>query len=109
LRYQPVFIEQDGDRSYSLCEVYFDDAGNLTGWTESEKIALGREDIEVLTADLSRMMVDAMSYEPMRFSDLKSGMTFKHKVFDEPQKRPCVLIFRMCERLAASANAAFGD
>jgi hypothetical protein len=55
------------------------------------------------------MMVDAMSYEPMRFSDLKSGMTFKHKVFDEPQKRPCVLIFRMCERLAASANAAFGD
>jgi hypothetical protein len=48
LRYQPVFIEQDGDRSYSLCEVYFDDAGNLTGWTESEKIALGREDIEVL-------------------------------------------------------------
>jgi hypothetical protein len=79
-RYQPVFTEQDGERSYSLCEVYFDDAGNITGWTESEKIAPDREDIEVLTADLSRMMVDAMSYEPMRFSDLKSGMTFKHKV-----------------------------
>ena len=85
-RYQPVFTEQDGERSYSLCEVYFDDAGNITGWTESEKIAPGREDIEVLTADLSRMMVDAMSYEPMRFSDLKSGMTFKHKVSMEDRQ-----------------------
>ena len=88
-RYQPVFTEQDGERSYSLCEVYFDDAGNLTGWTESEMIAPGGEDIEVLTADLSRMMVDAMSYEPMRFSDLKSGMTFKPQGFNGRQTGPC--------------------
>jgi hypothetical protein len=110
-RYQPVFTEQDGERSYSLslCEVYFDNAGNLTGWTESEKIAPGREDIEVLTADLSRMMVDAMSNEPMRFSDLKSGMTFKHKVSMSRKKDPAVLIFRMCERPVAPINVAPSD
>jgi hypothetical protein len=31
-------------------------------------------------------MVDAMSYEPMRFSDLKSGMTFKDKVSMEDRQ-----------------------
>lgn len=28
-RYQPVFTEQDGERNYTLCEVYFDEAGNF--------------------------------------------------------------------------------
>jgi hypothetical protein len=36
------------------------------------------------------MMVDAMSYEPMRFSDLKSGMAFKHKVLMNRKKGPAV-------------------
>lgn len=79
-RYQPVFTEQDGERSYTLCEVYFDDLGFLTDWTENEMVAPGGAELEELTADLSRMMVDALSYEPVRFTDLKPGMRLLRKI-----------------------------
>lgn len=86
-RYQPVFTEQDGLRSYSLCEVYFDAEGNFNGWTETEAIAPGGEEIEELSGDLARMMVDALSWEPVRFSDLKSGMVFRPRISMDERRR----------------------
>lgn len=85
-RYQPVFTEHAGERSCSLCEVYFDDAGNFTSWTESEAIAPGGDDLDALTADIARMMADAFSYEPVRFSDLKPGMRFARRISMEDRQ-----------------------
>lgn len=79
-RYQPVFIEENGERYYSLCEVYFDAKDKLETWTEESSIAPGGADPEELTGDLARMMVDAFSYVPVRFADLKVGMVFERKV-----------------------------
>ena len=86
-RYQPVFIEQDGERFYSLCEVYFDDAEKFIGWTECEAIAAGGEDMERLTNDLARMMTDAFSWEPVRFTDLKLSIIFKRRISMEYRNR----------------------
>lgn len=79
-RYQPVFTEQDGERTYSLCEVYFDEAGAFKGWSENEMVAPGGAELEELTGELTRMLVDAMSYVPVRFSDLKPGMRLPPRV-----------------------------
>lgn len=85
-RYQPVFTEQDGHKYYSLCEVYFDDAGDFNGWTANDSIAPGGCKIEELSGDLARMMVDALSWEPIRFSDLKPGFVFRARISMDERK-----------------------
>lgn len=86
-RYQPVFTEQDGERSYSLCEVYFDEAGKLETWTENEAIAPGGSTVEDLTGDIAHMMADAYSWKPVRFSDLKPGFVFEKAISMEEGQR----------------------
>jgi hypothetical protein len=78
-RYQPVWVEYDDERTYTLVEAFFDDAGNLTYWTEGDSCPDG-EDIEAVTADLNRMIVDALSWEPVRREDLTVGMTFRARI-----------------------------
>lgn len=82
-RYQPVYTEDEMGRSYSLCEVYFDDAGSLTKWTVNPAIEPRGEDMESLTADLSRMLVDAYSWMPIRFEDIRAGVVFQKRVSQE--------------------------
>lgn len=79
-RYQPVYTEENGDRVLSICEVHFDESGTFDGWTESEALAPSGSDLEELAGDLSRMLVDAFSWEPVRFSDLKPGMAFVPRI-----------------------------
>lgn len=61
-RYQPVWIEHNGELVYSLCEVYFDKAGKLEHWTESPAmIPQGDGDVQGLRKDLTHMLCDAVS------------------------------------------------
>lgn len=82
-RYQPVWREADGERVYSLCEVYFDEADRLKAWTESPAITPHGETQDELCDDLERMWIDARRWKPVAFEDLKVGMTF------EASKAPC--------------------
>ncbi len=78
-RYQPVWTDYDGDRNYVLVAVYFDDAGHLTKWTEGVPCPCG-ENIEELTSDLNRMIVDAICWEPVNKDAIKVGMKFVPRV-----------------------------
>jgi hypothetical protein len=79
-RYQPVYTEDEGGRSYSICEVYFDEAGNLTQWTVNPAIEPRGEDWESLSEDLVRMLVDTYSWMPIRFEDIKAGVVFQKRI-----------------------------
>jgi hypothetical protein len=71
-RYQPVFEEQDGIRSYFLCEVYFDEDGTLSTWTQNPVMAPSGEEIGELTDDLVFTIADSFSWEPVRFFRIES-------------------------------------
>jgi hypothetical protein len=86
-RYQPVTFETDRDKETTLVEVYFDDDGNLTTWTDlvgacGGSIAPGGESIGDLRADLARMLADAYKWMPVRYEDLRPGMTFERTGVD---------------------------
>lgn len=78
-RYQPVFEEQDGERSYYLCEVYFDDNGRFERWSDIGPCP-GGEDLEGLTGDLTRMLVDTYAWKAVRYSELQPGMAFEPRI-----------------------------
>lgn len=74
-RYQPVYTEDpDGARTYSLCEVYLDDAGKLEMWTEEKRMTPTGETAQDLIGDLIMMLSDAHKWEPVRFDDMEPGM-----------------------------------
>jgi len=76
--YQPVYVESDGERAYSLCEVYLDDDGLLDSWTASRNIAAhGTDSADALLADLERMIHDVRRWEPVEFDTLTVGMRFE--------------------------------
>ena len=75
-RYQPVYVENDDDRCYSLCECHFDEEGKLVAWTECCAMEPSGNSPEDLRGDLAHMLADAYKWEPVAFSDLCVGMTF---------------------------------
>lgn len=79
-RYQPVWVDHNGLREYTLCEVYLGDDGALTAWTESPSITPSGYDLSELTADIEHMARDAAAWEPIAFTDLHLGMTFTSSV-----------------------------
>jgi hypothetical protein len=84
-RYQPVFVEEGGERTLTLVEAYFDEAGRFTGWTEGDSCPAG-EDVEELSKDLNRMIVDALSWEPVRRDLLRPGMEFTARISMDDRK-----------------------
>ena len=76
-RYQPVYVEQDGVRTVTLCEAYFDDQDRLTSWTERPAMEPQGETPEELARDLSRMLEDARRWRAVPFSELKAGMVLE--------------------------------
>ena len=78
-RYQAVYIENhNGNKEYSICEVYLDDDGKLDSWTESHRIhPFGSETLNELINDLQRMMDDANRWKPVPTNKLQVGMTFE--------------------------------
>jgi len=82
-RYQAVYSENaDGVRSYSICEVYFDDDGKLTAWTESMEISPYGSSLEELVGDLDMMREDIKNWESVPVGGLEVGMGFVRRCFD---------------------------
>ena len=78
-RYQPVYIDEPIGRLVTLIEAHFDENGIFSMWTEGDACPAG-EDAQELAADLNRMMVDALSWEPAPRSDLKPGYVFERRI-----------------------------
>jgi hypothetical protein len=78
-RYQPVIYEDVRGDYVQIHECYFDDNRKLTRWS-ADPVTAGGETVDELTKDLCRMLVDAYSWEPVRHSDLRVGMTFTAKI-----------------------------
>src|SRR3954464_14531289 len=76
-RYQPVFTEHDGQPFFSVCELYFNDAGKLERWTHCPAVTPNGDSIEELTAKVILMMTDVLSWKPVQFSDLRPGMALE--------------------------------
>jgi len=80
-RYQPVWIEDpDGSTVFGLCEVYFDDAGKLSAWTEEYAMAPGGDTLDDMRGEISQMFADAYKWRPVRFVDIHVGMTFDRAI-----------------------------
>jgi len=78
-RYQAVWREHDGERAYSICEIYLDDDGRLDNWTQNPAIAPGGDSCEELQRDIGRMSEACRNWEPVAFEALQAGMTFKRR------------------------------
>jgi hypothetical protein len=72
----------EGERTYSLCEVYFDESGRLDGWTESPVMTPSGCDLDDLIGALQHMLDDARAYEPVAFDELRPGMQIKRRVVE---------------------------
>ena len=109
-RYQPVWGEDTipGGKSlrwYSLCEVYFDGAGRLNGWTEDSSIKPIGNDPDDLRGALAHMLADAWKWRPVKFSDLKVGMKFERAITQEQAARIATTIESMTGDAAEAAKA----
>jgi len=77
-RYQPVItVDVFGGKTFSICEVYFDEQGRLNAWTEEAFIHALGDDLDELRRDLCLMLANAMKWEPVLLADMKVGMTFE--------------------------------
>lgn len=54
-----MFVEQQGEREYSFCEVYLDDDDCVGTWTESRAIAPSGSTFTEVRSDLEHMLSDA--------------------------------------------------
>lgn len=84
-RYQPVIDGDEHGEFITVIEVYFDETGKLTRWMEESCVPSG-ENIKELTGDLGRMMVDAMSWVPVRRAELCVGLQFQARVSMDERK-----------------------
>jgi hypothetical protein len=77
-RFQPVYSDSFGERTYSLCEVYFDTDDRLMHWTQENTLTpLGDSSISDLLDDLQEMLSDAALWKPVPYDSLRIGMTFE--------------------------------
>lgn len=85
-RYQPVVVEGEEPAYVALIEVYFDNDDTLTVWSAIDDWTVPQwpsgDDIGELRSDLARMLADAYKWVPVRYADLKRGMTFKRTGVD---------------------------
>jgi hypothetical protein len=103
-RYQPVIVTDKsgiGGDTFCLCEVYFDDkaSGVLKSWGQPFRDAVG-DDIEDLRGELVRMLTDSYSWVPVRYDDLKVGMTFERALTTEQRES----IARLVELVSFASN-----
>lgn len=91
-RYQPVWKDYEDGPVYSLCEVYFEDDGTLRAWTEEPAMTPQGNDLRDLQGDLAHMLCDAWKWQPVKFDELKVGMTFERAVTQEQGEHIATLI-----------------
>lgn len=77
-RYQPVYVNEDKDtKVYSICEVYLDEKGNLSSWTEDRYMYPYGETTEELQDVLKMMLSDVQKWKPVDFKQMKIGLEFE--------------------------------
>lgn len=101
-RYQPIWWADSGGKTFGLCEVYIDDHDHLTNWSPEPFTWPQGDDMEQLTNDLVRMLVDAYRWRPVAFAELRIGMTFERAI---DQKQAAALA-KMVERTAHNFSTA---
>jgi hypothetical protein len=77
-RHQAVYEEYDGNREYSICEVYLDKEGKFVTCTTSHHIGPLRFGLNGLIESLQRMMDEVHYWKVVPFKSLKPGMVFEH-------------------------------
>jgi len=107
-RYQPVWTEQNGERYFSLCEVYFDDDSKLRAWTENNLVAAGGESQDELRRDLVNMLVDSYRWHPVEFLKLEIGMTFERAVSPEQFESLAQLVEAMAHNMGSASSVCEG-
>jgi hypothetical protein len=75
--YLTVYRDRGDERYFSLCQVHLDDLGKLDFWLPNPEASPGGEDSISLARALGLMMLDARTWKPVRFEDLKPGMTLQ--------------------------------
>jgi len=80
--YQSVYTEKTDSsgevyRTYTVCEIFYDEEDRLIAWTEDSSIAPLADSLEGLTGDLKLMLHDITHWKPVAFGDLRVGMTFE--------------------------------
>ena len=101
-RYQPIWWEDTGGRTFGLCEMFFDQSDHLTSWNAEPFTWPQGDDMEQLTNDIVRMLVDAYRWRPVAFAELRAGMTFE-KAIDNKQAEA---LAKMVEGAAHNLNTA---
>lgn len=101
-RYQPIWWRDSGGRTYGLCEMHLDLQDRLVSWSAEPFTWPQGDDMEQLSNDIVRMLVDTYRWEPVAYADLRAGMTFTRRI-DERQSEA---LARMVERTAHNFKAA---
>lgn len=78
-RYHPVYVENALGTTYSLCEVYLDESGSLSSWTENPAMTPVGNDMDDLKGSLIKMLFEADKWEPVKHDDLHVGMKFNRR------------------------------
>lgn len=81
-RYQPVFTVHEGEKSFSVAQVYLDKDGLLSSWSKSKAAMPAGMSRAELKDDLIKMLIDVATYQPVAFADLKVGMRFQRSLDD---------------------------
>jgi hypothetical protein len=68
-----------------LCEVYFNEGGELTGW--SDPVQPKGDNAADLRLDLKNMLMDAWRWKPVRWNELKPGFRFERIVSQDEEKQ----------------------
>lgn len=101
-RYQPIWWEDSGGRTFGICEMTLDQHDRLTGWDAEPFSWPQGDDMGQLTNDLVRMLVDAYRWQPVAYADLRVGMTFEKAI----DTRQAEALARMVEAMSHNLGAA---
>lgn len=97
-RYQPVRFEDDGIPLVGLVRAHFDDVGSFDKWSEDICAPAG-DDLEELTRDINRMLVDSICWEPVNYVDLHAGMSFMPRVSMEDRNAVAKFVLHSTEAM----------
>jgi hypothetical protein len=85
-RYQTTWVEQKGERTYFICEVYLDESGRLASWVDNPEFGAKGDTWDDLQRDLGKMYEDCWNWQPVALAELRVGMIFQRR--ERPPEMP---------------------